>query len=58
MEKRISKQELQKMYGVNRFTIEAWVREWGLPLIVINSHSKFIREKDLLQWEETYMKNK
>jgi len=58
MEKRISKQELIKMYGVNRLTIENWVRDYGLPLIIINSHSKFIREKDLLQWEEQFIKNK
>lgn len=58
MEKRISKQELIKMYGVNRLTIETWVRDYGLPLIIINSHSKFIREKDLLQWEEQFIKNK
>jgi hypothetical protein len=58
MEKRISKQELQKMYGVTRLTIETWVKNYGLPLIVISSHSKFIRERDLLQWEEQFMKNK
>ena len=58
MEKRISKQELVKMYSVNRLTIETWARDYGLPLIVINSHSKFVRETDLLKWEEQFMKNK
>lgn len=56
MEKRISKQELIKMYGVNRLTIETWAKDYGLPLIVINSHSKFVREKDLLEWEQTFIK--
>ena len=58
MEKRISKQELVKMYSVNRLTIETWARDYGLPLIIINSHSKFVRETDLLKWEEQFMKNK
>jgi hypothetical protein len=42
MENRISKQQLQRMYGVNRFTIESWVKTKGLPLITITSHSKYI----------------
>ena len=36
MERRISKQELMKMYGVDRSTIENWKENYGLPLIEIN----------------------
>ena len=51
MEERISKQELMKMYGVDRVTIEEWRKNLGLPLIRISSHSKYIRKKDLIEWE-------
>jgi hypothetical protein len=53
MKERISKQELIKMYGVNRTTIEDWRKKFGLPLIEISSHKKYIREEDLLRWEES-----
>ena len=51
MEERISKQELMKMYKVNRSTIEEWRRRFGLPMIEISSHKKYIRREDLLRWE-------
>ena len=51
MEERINKQELMKMYGVDRVTIEEWRKNLGLPLIRISSHSKYIRKKDLIEWE-------
>ncbi len=51
MEERISKQELMKLYGVDRVTIEEWRKNLGLPLIRISSHSKYIRKKDLIEWE-------
>jgi hypothetical protein len=51
MEERISKQELMKMYKVNRSTIEEWRRRFGLPMIEISSHKKYIRREDLLKWE-------
>ena len=51
MEKRISKQELMKIYGVDRSTIENWRKNYGLPLITINSHSKFVRSNELEEWE-------
>lgn len=51
-EKRVSKQELMKIYGVSRATIENWHKEYGLPLIRISSHSKYIIMKDLIQWEQ------
>jgi transposase len=53
---RISKQQLQKMYGVNRFTIENWVKTKGLPLITITSHSKYITIEELRKWEEKLTK--
>ena len=55
-EKRISKKELMDMYGVDRSTIENWVKERGLPLIQISSHKKFIRLKDLVDWEDMSVK--
>lgn len=51
MEERISKQELMKMYKVNRSTIEEWRRRFGLPIIEISSHKKYIRREDLMKWE-------
>ena len=51
MERRISKQELMKLYGVDRSTIENWKENCGLPLIEINSHSKFVRSDELEEWE-------
>jgi hypothetical protein len=56
MEERISKQELMKMYKVNRSTIEEWRRRFGLPMIEISSHKKYIRREDLMKWENQ-MKN-
>ncbi len=56
MEERISKQELMKMYKVNRSTIEEWRRRFGLPMIEISSHKKYIRREDLMRWENQ-MKN-
>ena len=51
MEERISKQELMKMYNVGRGTIEEWRRRFGLPMIEISSHKKYIRREDLMRWE-------
>ncbi len=53
MEERITKQELMKMYGVDRSTIESWNLHLGLPLIKISSHSKYIRKSDLIEWENS-----
>ena len=57
IEERISKQELEKLYSVDRATIEAWVKNHGLPMIKINSHSKFIRKSDLINWESEMILN-
>lgn len=51
MEERISKQELMKMYNVGRGIIEEWRRRFGLPMIEISSHKKYIRRDDLMKWE-------
>ena len=51
MEERITKQQLMKMYNVNRTTIEEWRKKFGLPIIEISSHKKYIRKDDLLMWE-------
>ena len=55
---RITKQELEKIYNVTRITIEAWMKNYGLPMITINSHSKYIRKSDLEEWENNMIKNK
>ena len=56
-QKRISKQQLMKIYGVSRGTIENWHKENGLPLIRISSHSKYVILEDLIQWEQTMIMN-
>ena len=53
MEERITKQELMKIYGIDRVTVEKWEKNLGLPLIRISSHSKYIRREDLLKWEDS-----
>ena len=57
IEERISKQELEKLYGVNRATIESWVKNYNFPMITINSHSKFVRKSKLEQWEDSMVEN-
>ena len=52
MEERISKQELEKLYSVDRATIESWVKNHGLPMIRINSHSKYVKKSEWLAWEK------
>ena len=53
MEERITKQELMKIYGIDRVTVEEWRKNLGLPLIRISSHSKYIRKSDLIEWENS-----
>ena len=55
---RISKQELEQIYGVNKITIESWMKKHNFPMITINSHSKFVRREDLINWENSMIKNK
>ena len=52
MERRLSKKDLMELYGVDRVTIEDWRRNRGLKMIEISTHSKYITEKDLLEWED------
>lgn len=54
-DKRITKKALMQMYGVDRSTIESW-KQRGLPLIEISSHKKYIRLKDLIEWENKNIK--
>ena len=44
MEERITKQQLQKLYGVNRKTIEDWVQNYNLPMIQISPYKRFVRK--------------
>ena len=53
MERRLSKKDLMELYGVDRVTIEDWRRNRGLKMIEVSSHSKYITEKDLLEWENS-----
>ena len=57
MERRLSKKDLMELYGVDRVTIEDWRRNRGLKMIEISTHSKYITETDLLEWENS-MKSK
>lgn len=54
---RISKKELMKMYNISRYTILEWEKYKNLPLISISSHSKYIRRKDLIEWENNFKIN-
>ena len=42
-----------ELYGVDRVTIEDWRRNRGLIMIEVSTHSKYITEKDLLEWENS-----
>jgi len=53
MERRLSKQDLMEIYGVDRVTIEDWRKNRGLKMIEVSTHSKYISEKDLLEWENS-----
>ena len=53
MERRLSKKDLMKLYGVDRITIEDWRRNRGLNMIQVSSNSKYITEKELLKWESS-----
>ena len=53
MKERLTKQDLMKMYGIDRTTLELWVKERKLPMIKISSHSKYIRKEDLIDWENS-----
>jgi len=50
-EERITKKELMKIYGIDRSTIENWIKFRGLPMIEISSHKKYIRREDLIDFE-------
>ena len=56
-QERITKQELMKLYGVDRTTIENWIVRYNLPMIEISSHSKYVRGEDLLEWENERINN-
>ena len=57
MERRLSKKDLMGLYGVDRVTIEDWRRNRGLKMIEVSTHSKYITEKDLLEWENSLKGN-
>lgn len=56
-EERISKKELMNLYNISRYTVLEWEKHKNLPLISISSHSKYIRKKDLMEWEDKMIKN-
>ena len=57
MERRLCKKDLMELYGVDRVTIEDWRRNRGLKMIEVSTHSKYITEKDLLEWENSLKGN-
>ena len=57
MERRLNKKDLMKLYGVDRVTIDDWRRNRGLKMIEVSTHSKYITEKDLLEWENSLKAN-
>ena len=57
MERRLSKKDLMELYGVDRVTIEDWRRNRGLKMIEVSTNSKYITEKDLLEWENSMKSN-
>ena len=56
-EERITKKELMKMYGIDRSTVENWIKFRGLPMIEISSHKKYIRREDLIDFENKMISN-
>jgi len=40
-----------ELYQINRKTFETWVVKYKLPIIVISDKRKFVRIKDLREWE-------
>ena len=57
MEKRLSKKDLMELFGVDRVTIEDWRKNRGLKMIEVSTHSKYITENDLLEWENSMKGN-
>ncbi len=55
---RITKQQLMKLYQVDRTTIENWITRYNLPMIEISSHSKYVRSEDLISWENRMTRSK
>tara|TARA_B100001057_G_scaffold183262_1_gene183965 strand:+ start:360 stop:560 length:201 start_codon:yes stop_codon:yes gene_type:complete len=53
----LSKKDLMELFGVDRVTIEDWRRNRGLKMIEVSTHSKYISEKDLLEWENNLKEN-
>ena len=56
-DERITKKELMKMYGIDRSTVENWIKFRGLPMIEISSHKKYIRREDLIEFENKMILN-
>ncbi len=58
-EERITKKQVLEMYGIDSSTLENWIRYRGFPIIEMSSHKKYIRLKDLLEFEDKMIqKNK
>ena len=53
MERRLSKKDLMELNGVDRVAIEDWRRNRLLKMIEVSTHSKYITEKDLLEWKNS-----
>ncbi len=56
MEEIITKKEFIERYKICRKTFNNWVRTRGLPVVEISSHRQFIKNTDLVQWENEMKK--
>lgn len=54
-EELLTKQQLLKRYRIDRHTYEDWVKNYDLPEIRVSSHKRYIRRKDLEDWEQRKM---
>jgi hypothetical protein len=56
MEEIITKKEFIDRYKICRRTFENWMQNRGLPVVEVSSHSKFIKNTDLVKWENEMKK--
>lgn len=49
--KRLTKKDIQDIYGVKSRTIAKWIKYFGLPMYAVSPRMFYITEDDLLEWE-------
>ena len=55
METRITIDELKNRYNVSERTLRTWKRTKGLPLREITPQNKWVYEKELKSWENSFI---